>query len=839
MTSTPDTSITIPSTGNIADGQSRRVLVFRGVDPTTPLDVAAVSATGTGTTRFNAAAITPTTAGAFIVVFGGGAASASTTALGTPSGLSGWAAYNGADTNDGSAGGGYYDGWTSGSYDPAAPTTGGSVNAANSWAAWTIALRPAPMAYDMPAGQGSFTLTGQSAALEKGDSVRQGGDPAPLPHLGLLLGSAAALELAIDHGSFTLTGQAADLDADRKLAAAHGSFTLSGQAADIDADRKIAAAHGSFALTGQDVDLDADRKLALTYGGFTLTGQAEDIDADRKLAAAYGSFALTGQDVTLGSALGVTAGLGSFTLAGQDADLDADRRLTFAHGTFSLTGQAADVDADRRLAWTYGGFTLTGQDVAFDIGTSTASGGDPAPLPHLGLLLEAPALSITAGLGSYALAGQASGLKAGRRLSGAYGAITLSGQNINLRSRGYLGLDRGLFTLSGTVSLRAAHKVVAGTGSFVLSGQAMSFDATGGGWYPAPFPHLGMLLYPQAGAYSIGAERGTFTLNGQNVALSTPTMFSIEAGTFTLTGSDADRDISMSAGLGSYTLSGQAVTFGGALSIGAERGNFSLTGRDVTFRLLRSYDLTASVGTYTLTGRAATLRYGHKVPADTGSFTLSGQGADLDADRKLYLDNGSYTVTGFAAGLKEGQSISMATGVFTLTGQSANLAASFVRLYAELGSFTVTFQDATLKPYRLFAETGEFDLNGFGVTLYREEPRDAMIGGGVDRSDKRKFKGYLWRKGLRHYRLQVKAGKFTLRGKSVDFRRTERHDPFHISPEIRKPLLRLPKKVKAPVVTQEVDVDALIAAELKYAAELQAQKRKRRRKQDDEILLLM
>ena len=75
MTSTPDTSITIPSTGNIADGQSRRVLVFRGVDPTTPLDVAAVSATGTGTTRFDAAAITPTTAGAFIAVFGGGAAS--------------------------------------------------------------------------------------------------------------------------------------------------------------------------------------------------------------------------------------------------------------------------------------------------------------------------------------------------------------------------------------------------------------------------------------------------------------------------------------------------------------------------------------------------------------------------------------------------------------------------------------------------------------------------------------------------------------------------------------------------------------------------------------------
>ena len=142
MGSTPDTSVTIPSTGNIDDGQSRRVLVFRGVDPTTPFDVSPVSATGTGTTRFNAPAITPTTAGAWIAIFGGGSAAASTTALGTPSGISGWGAYNGADINDGSAGGGYYDGWTSGSYDPAAPTTGGSVNTANSWAAWTIALRP-------------------------------------------------------------------------------------------------------------------------------------------------------------------------------------------------------------------------------------------------------------------------------------------------------------------------------------------------------------------------------------------------------------------------------------------------------------------------------------------------------------------------------------------------------------------------------------------------------------------------------------------------------------------------------------------------------------------------
>ena len=127
---------------------------------------------------------------------------------------------------------------------------------------------------------------------------------------------------------------------------------------------------------------------------------------------------------------------------------------TLVNGAFSLSGQDADLDADRRLALAYGSLSLNGQAVGFGYTSSSASSGYPAPFPHLGLLLEAPALSITAGLGSYALTGQASGLKAARRLSGAYGAITLSGQNVNLRSRGYSWLETGLFTLSGTVSLQ-------------------------------------------------------------------------------------------------------------------------------------------------------------------------------------------------------------------------------------------------------------------------------------------------------------------------------------------------------------------------------------------------
>lgn len=148
--STGDTQVTIPSTGNIADGQGYRIMVFRGVDPTNVEDVAAQYAASQGVNnRPDGAAIQPVTAGAWIVVGGGGAASTGTT-LFTSGDLSGFASYNGPDTNDGTVGMGYYSGWSSGSWNPAV-WGGGSVNAANSWGATTLALRPAAVVHDLTA----------------------------------------------------------------------------------------------------------------------------------------------------------------------------------------------------------------------------------------------------------------------------------------------------------------------------------------------------------------------------------------------------------------------------------------------------------------------------------------------------------------------------------------------------------------------------------------------------------------------------------------------------------------------------------------------------------------
>lgn len=134
-----DASVTFGPTGNAADAGAMAVHVWRGVDSNTPLDVAATTATGTATGRPNPAAITPTTSGSVIIIAGAGAAA--TGAVFTAAYLSNFRTATSIDTQDAMVGVGSIA-WTSGAYD-GAQWTGGTANAADSWAAVTIALRPA------------------------------------------------------------------------------------------------------------------------------------------------------------------------------------------------------------------------------------------------------------------------------------------------------------------------------------------------------------------------------------------------------------------------------------------------------------------------------------------------------------------------------------------------------------------------------------------------------------------------------------------------------------------------------------------------------------------------
>ena len=142
MGGTPDTATTFGPTGDNADAGGTAVYVFRGVDPSTPLDVAAVPATGTDTSRADPPSITPTTAGAFIVCVGAAAHDGDIDTF-TSSDLVGFLTVGRGDTNDITIGIGHKADWASGPFDAAAFGHTQADSPAFSWAAMSIALRPA------------------------------------------------------------------------------------------------------------------------------------------------------------------------------------------------------------------------------------------------------------------------------------------------------------------------------------------------------------------------------------------------------------------------------------------------------------------------------------------------------------------------------------------------------------------------------------------------------------------------------------------------------------------------------------------------------------------------
>lgn len=138
-----------PSSINLLTGETSGrslmtiILAFRGVHTTTPMDTTAVSATGTNGSQADAPSITPVTAGAHIWAVGyASRASASANDKVAPSNMTTVK----SDFYDSTTDCGYLivskkEDWTSGAFDPAAWT--GTTNAADSWSAFTFALRPA------------------------------------------------------------------------------------------------------------------------------------------------------------------------------------------------------------------------------------------------------------------------------------------------------------------------------------------------------------------------------------------------------------------------------------------------------------------------------------------------------------------------------------------------------------------------------------------------------------------------------------------------------------------------------------------------------------------------
>ena len=142
MSSSPDTSVACNSSGSASLASVCIVQAYRGVDTSTPMDVATTTANGSGAGIPNPPSITPSTSGAWVVVSGGGGAGTPDASVTAPTGYSNQTEDTLDVTNDGTAAMAS-KAWTSGTEDPAAWTGWATTGSGASWAAVTMALRPA------------------------------------------------------------------------------------------------------------------------------------------------------------------------------------------------------------------------------------------------------------------------------------------------------------------------------------------------------------------------------------------------------------------------------------------------------------------------------------------------------------------------------------------------------------------------------------------------------------------------------------------------------------------------------------------------------------------------
>jgi hypothetical protein len=139
----PPTSISVNGSGNSTHANSTSVMVFRGVNPTTPLDVVTTTNAGASSNTASPPSITPVSANT-VIVLASLIATASAGTVTIPAGYTGGLLGSGTGSGKGSSvRAAYKANPTAGVVDNPGNMTCSNGGAGSSWAAATVVLRPA------------------------------------------------------------------------------------------------------------------------------------------------------------------------------------------------------------------------------------------------------------------------------------------------------------------------------------------------------------------------------------------------------------------------------------------------------------------------------------------------------------------------------------------------------------------------------------------------------------------------------------------------------------------------------------------------------------------------
>lgn len=140
MGATPDTIATIKGSGSATNAAVAVCHVWRGADPTTPIDVTTTTDGGIDSAVFNSPSITPVTTGAVVLSIGLSTSTTVDTAITAPTGYTNKVDVT-YDPGNAALIGIASKAWLSGAEDPAT-WTAISTGTPESWAAATVAIRP-------------------------------------------------------------------------------------------------------------------------------------------------------------------------------------------------------------------------------------------------------------------------------------------------------------------------------------------------------------------------------------------------------------------------------------------------------------------------------------------------------------------------------------------------------------------------------------------------------------------------------------------------------------------------------------------------------------------------
>jgi hypothetical protein len=243
-------------------------------------------------------------------------------------------------------------------------------------------------------------------------------------------------------------------------------------------------------------------------------------------------------------------------------------------------------------------------------------------------------------------------------------------------------MDQGAYALTGqAVALTATRVASAAQGAYVLTGQA-----------------VGLSMGP-----ALPLAQGAYALTGQILTLTAPALghpLALDAGSYSMMGSDAAVDIVMSLAAGSYALTGTAVVLAAAVKITLVAGAYALTGQSLA--TLADRVLPLDQGAYALSGTDLEFSFTTATPLlaiDTGLYSLTGTDLGTLFSGAAGFDSGSYLLTGTDLGLLVTRSLPLAQGAYALTGTDVGL-------------------DLHSPAPSLALDTGLYTLNGRQVSIY-------------------------------------------------------------------------------------------------------------------------